>query len=611
MISGAAPAPLPASEATSEPAPSRNKRQTRTDRILGWFFGRSAEVRIVPASWKIYVVFALATLAYPVLMLRVQGHAFVRGQMWAEMGTNYYPTAASGTLLEKLFATDAGYIPFPQRAIALIGELVSLPASAMPYYYSGVAYVLSGLLIATLILPRFRALIASDSLRLVISLSLMLVIDAQTRTFLNFSYLVVLPIVYLTALALVRPNSIPRWAWILPVMVLSKPAVLSVLPAIVLVALVVPGRFRRIALVCAGVGIVQVVRLVISARSGSSLLQPDTSSVLDKLIVSGEHFLAYLLRFIISPGELVPRQELLWGGMVLFVTAVVLALVCRTRPVALVAVAMSASAFSLLISSFALASVFDRTLSLLNWEIFDRRIAINVLCAVVVLGALIAVVAESVPIRALAARLRVPGRADVARRIALGIVPLAFVTWFVAVGWFDYAKTVLVPLGGPLPNVSQWVSNADELDTGGLDVCVPLEPWGWFYGRDCVQTYVDDPSQLALGAVGSSLTIPIPDVVLDSDIESLVIFARPVNSATASAVLVLRYATGGVDTIPAQSTVEAAGGTFQFRVPTRADEAQISSAQVSFNTPMDAARSLVSGSLQPSMMWFSRQEVVS
>lgn len=558
-------------------------------------------------------MFAVASLAYPVLMLRVQGHASSRGQMWAEMETNYYPTAASGTLLEKLFATDAGYIPFPQRAIALVGEVLSLPASAIPYYYSGAAHVLSGVLIATLILPQFRALIANDALRIVISLSLMLVLDAQTRTFLNFTYLAVLPLIYVTALALVCPGSIPRWAWLWPVLVLSKPGVLSVLPAIALVAIVIPGRFRRIALVCVGVGIGLVARLAVSARSGANPLQPDTSTVMEKVVTTGEHFLAYLTRFIISPGAIVPRQELLWGGLALFVVALVVALICRTRPVALVAVALYASAFFLLISSFALASVFEPTLPLLNWEVFDRRVAINVLCAVLVLGAFVAVVAESAQIRALTAGLHVrsPGRLGLARFITRGILPLIFISWFVGIGWFGYATTVLVPVGGPLPNVSQWVSSAEELDTADMAVCVPLEPWGWYYGRDCVPTYVDDPSQLTLGAVGSSVDIPIPEVVLATDIESLVIFAPPANGGMGSAVLVLRYETGHAVTVSATSTVEAGGGTFQFRIPAVADTPTIASAELSFSTPMNVAQSLVNDSIQPSSMWFSRQEVAS
>ncbi|NKC48732.1 hypothetical protein HED54_12175 [Ochrobactrum anthropi ATCC 49188] len=60
----------------------------------------------------------------------------IGGGMWAEMATNYYPNANASSFVQKLLSTDAGYIPAPQRLIALVGNQLNLPAATIPYFYT-------------------------------------------------------------------------------------------------------------------------------------------------------------------------------------------------------------------------------------------------------------------------------------------------------------------------------------------------------------------------------------------------------------------------------------------------------------------------------------------
>ena len=88
--------------------------------------------------------------------------------MWAEMATNYYLNAESPSLLTKLFATDAGYIPIVPIIIALIGNQINLPATFTPYFYTFTALILSGMIVGCFCLSIFRKLLLSDLLRVVI-----------------------------------------------------------------------------------------------------------------------------------------------------------------------------------------------------------------------------------------------------------------------------------------------------------------------------------------------------------------------------------------------------------------------------------------------------------
>ncbi|NKW80861.1 hypothetical protein HGG72_11705 [Ochrobactrum pecoris] len=81
---------------------------------------------------KIFFIFVV--LFYIFYQLLMQPSWVLGGGMWAEMATNYYPNANALSFVQKLLSTDAGYIPAPQRLIALVGNQLNLPAATIPYF---------------------------------------------------------------------------------------------------------------------------------------------------------------------------------------------------------------------------------------------------------------------------------------------------------------------------------------------------------------------------------------------------------------------------------------------------------------------------------------------
>ena len=160
------------------------------------------------------------------------------GEMWAEMATNYFPNANSPSYFHKLFSTDAGYIPVPQRLIALVGNALNFPAGSIPYFYTWSATLLTGMMVGTFCLARFRILVKNDALRFCAAIVILIVADFETKTFINFTYFAAFFVAIITSLALVDDiEEVPWWAWFVPILMVSKPAVLSALPAMIIVVI--------------------------------------------------------------------------------------------------------------------------------------------------------------------------------------------------------------------------------------------------------------------------------------------------------------------------------------------------------------------------------------
>jgi hypothetical protein len=133
------------------------------------------------------ILFLSTVFLYVCYQLAMQPGWVLGGEMWAEMATNYFPNANSPSYLQKFFSTDAGYIPAPQRLIAFVGNQFNLPAASVPYFYIWSAIICTGMMIGAFCLGQFRTLVKSDSLRFLTAISILMVADFETRTFINFT----------------------------------------------------------------------------------------------------------------------------------------------------------------------------------------------------------------------------------------------------------------------------------------------------------------------------------------------------------------------------------------------------------------------------------------
>lgn len=439
---------------------------------------------------RAHLLFLAVVVLYPVHQLLTRGQLILGGSMWAETGTNYYALSTSPSLAQRLFGTDAGYIPLPQRLIAFVGQELGLPAQSIPYFYTGTAFLLSGLLIGSLCLPVFRPVIASDGLRFAVALAVVLVADFETRTFINFTYFAVVPLAAMTALAASRPRAaVPGWAWVLPLFLVSKPGVIAVLPAMVVVAVLSGGRrFRAVTAVSTVLALVQLVQLAVSSSSGTSLLQPSDQTTVSKLFTAVKYTLGMLGRLSVGPDNTWGVYPWMFTGIAVLVLAAALVVATRARSGPLVVIGLSLVAFTMLLDAFSFPASFSRDMALLSTAGFDRRFVVAVLGVFLAGAGLLAALTDSARTTGLAR-----GRARAAvRRGAPAVAAALFALWFAGTGWVGYSALVNRPFGLPVGEVSQWTELSSRLaDPTEASLCIPLDPFGWIYGRNC-QVLVDD-----------------------------------------------------------------------------------------------------------------------
>jgi len=608
------------------------------DRARERLVGPAAQPVAARSPALAYVLSVAVVVLYPFHQLLTRRQMVAEGAMWAEMATNYYASSLEGSVLSRLVATDAGYIPLPQRVVAVIGAEGGLPASAVPYFYSGVAVVGTGVLVATAVLPVFRRVIASDWLRFAVAVAILLIPDFETRTFINFTYLAVVPFAMMTALALVgREQPVPAWAWALPPLMLSKPAVLTVLPMMVVAAVVSGRRFRFVTVASVALGLVQLARLAVSssAPNGTPLQESDAS--LPATLWTGLRYAAsYLARMLFEPDGLSGTGTVL---TVLLLVALVGLVVLGVRGpgVALVLVGVSLALFATMLTTVSYAATFTPDLAMLAEPISHRRFVVASIGSVLVVAGCVALVTESLRRRGgVAGALQGPDgvvpaakpvrTAGAAVRTAAGVA--LFIGWFVGSGWADYTARLNGPTAPTTVGNSRWAEQARALDTPGAPVCVPLDPLGWFYGRDCVVLDMgsavglrslpvgtdglvppDEGAAEADGRTGASSTLRVsaPATVAERELASLALLVVPEHGdadVTASAELVL--ADGSTRTLYAHDEVAAAGELLQFGDEPLTFVGAVRSVKFRFDVPVTLAASGPDEAASPFVMWMGR-----
>ena len=487
--------------------------------------GESAGARSVVTEGRWFVLLTLAALFYVAVTLIFQGAWLIEGPMWAEMASNYYPNAQSGEWLVRLFATDAGYIPLPQRLIALVGAIAHLPAAWVPFYDSGASIGLGALLVASFCHRAFRPLITNDRLRFLVCVVFALAPDFQTRVFISFTYLGLALAIPLVALALARPDAdAPGWAWVLPLLMLSKPVFLALVPAMLLAAFFARPRFRLLMIVCVLTGVAQVARLVLSGTAGpnsETFVDPE-ATIASRLVTAIIGGCGLMAQYVLgpSPGQLISSfSPLMLVAVGAVLTGIVLAVLGRYRRVstsaptsALVLVGVSVVFGASLLNSVALSSSWNTGLYFLRDFSTDRSVFGGIAGAVFVMAGLAWL---------LLGRVRSFG--------PLSPAVLALL-WLIGSGWPIVAARARLP---PFPStgVSSWMAQADRIDRPGTTVCVPADPyefrrWFFMYGRGCAQLTLAPPPDAPGSVPSPGVTLDIPPAARDHPIVGLLVLVR-------------------------------------------------------------------------------------
>ena len=408
--------------------------------------------------------FALCIALYVCYLLAMQPALLLDGEMWAEMATNYYANAQAPSLVARLMSTDAGYIPLPQRLLALLFHALALPASSIPYAYSWTAILLTAAMVGSFCLGPFRRVVQSDGLRLLVALSVLALADYETRTFINFTYFAAFFILILSALALVsdKMDAPPGWAWLTPVLMISKPAVVATLPGLLLAAILGRGRrYRWLAAASVVACCAQAAQMLLS-RANGAFATPTTTSLPEKLYIGIEYAFGYLGVFTsgrpMRAGFLHPGMY----GMAIAALLVALILFRKRRANALIPIGGLAIVFTTLLNALAFGDSWTADLPHLASSSIYRHV-------IVIFFGVTSSWRACSPISC-----RPPPSSGPRRHAA----PALFACWLIAAGWTSQAGRLNQQPQFPTINASYWQAQSYRIDSGAPSACLSIQSGG-------------------------------------------------------------------------------------------------------------------------------------
>jgi hypothetical protein len=462
---------------------------------------------------------------YPLFLLAKMPNWILSGNFWDEAATNYYYKAQYEPWYLSLVATDAGYIPLPQRLVALFASFVKIPPEAVPGFYTAVAIAVPALLVGTFTLGFYRSVLESDFFRFVVAITVLLVSDFMTRGFVNFTYFSALFVTAVAVAVMRQPSvTVPIWVWILPVFFISKPAILVLLPLVVLAAVKSRAQFRIIAILSGALSIIQIIRMAGSLKSGTATaFSGDAMSPIEKLLSAGLHGFGEIGGYLVGPKwNLGPN-----GDVYLGVAVCVLALywlLWKRSPYAVLAITgiyvVFANAF---MHTFTMPIEWQLNLERLRTLSQDRHTIVGFIGFLLFISALVMLLASMLP-RKVPVFLR--------DRFA----PFAFICWFVFSGWLGASLSLATVPGLPMTGIGKWQEDAAFVARSPETSCVPIDPLGIVYGQNCMSLA---PAYNSLTPVTFdqpptfTLELTIPDAVKGTSLDSFGVILSPAAGGTA------------------------------------------------------------------------------
>jgi hypothetical protein len=549
---------------------------------------------------NLYFIFCI--VFYCLYLIVLQPNWVLGGEMWAEMATNYFPNASASSIAIRLFSTDAGYIPLPQRIVAYVGSALSLPASAIPYFYTWSAILITGGMVGVICLKPFRALVKSDLLRFFTAIAVLLIADFESRTFINFTYFVGFFAAIVTALAFVeKSDDVPWWAWFIPILMISKPAVLSALPAMIMVAFVSKTRFRLITLAVMLFCLAQIIRMMFSHSAGA-FVSTNEFNVIEKLYSSVKYFVGFLGAFLAGKAVSTEFYRPVLFGFGLLVVCIFTIFKKRTNASALILVGLSLLFFNVFLNSFALSDSWNINMERLNGAPLYRHIIVGYFGVVLVVVGLIATFLDN----------GLSSSRSWIRRINAG--PAVFCSWFVFSGWFLFAGTINRAPGSPTIYNSQWQIMANAIDSGQA-TCVPIDPLGWMFQRNCFQLNPDidgstwgkplDFESVKVDGGNSAISINPPSSALSKRMISLAVLIKPQaeQSILINAEAVLKMKNGDTKYLIGSRQLAAAGGLLMLTGRGATPISEIEAVTLKFSAPVDLAFVPIESRNKPVVFW--------
>jgi len=481
------------------------------------------------------------------------------GAMWAEMGTNYFANSVSPGISSKFFATDAGYIPYPVRWLSTAFSILNAPSNAIPFIYTGAAILIASTLVSLFALKIFRDVIQSDLLRFLVSLTVSICIDFETRTYINFPY--ISAFILMACLLLLIQDKLPRYLLMLfPIFICAKPLLMAFIPLYIFSYLKVKRKrelLEKVTFYSVGVLTLLQVATILNSRSEGILKQNLNPSLIESITVTFGYFFGVIAQPFNSIFHFGPAVQILIGFI--FLLSLIFFLINNESSLRHKFIAIFSTIFLMcLINSLALPDAFNRNYALLqnNFSIFRYTVPI-IACLILALGILF----------------------DVAQKSIFKNNPLKLaLNSFLVFAFILFGSTVFVNIKEPIsPTLfnSKWVTYANKIDDG-TPVCVPIDPAGWTFERGCRNltptvnwTTIAGYSESVLISPEIVFRIKIPESIQRNKVESFGIFVRPLSQKTGFVKLDLKidFPESGKKIVSIYPLIHSSGGQVIFALP--------------------------------------------
>lgn len=540
-----------------------------------------------------YIAFVIVMLGLMAFAIWSQPTWVLGGEMWAEMATNYYSHSVSDSWMEKLFATDSGYWPAPQRLIALLVWASGVPAQWIPHIYNVAALVLGTTLATAFCLPWFRRLIASDALRVMVCLVVFLLVDFESRGFINFTYYAGFFVAVFAATAILRSkDDLPWWSLFVPVLLITKPSVLVTVPLLLVWGIVSTGRSRLVAAIAIGCAFIQVAFLVVSMNSGV-FLQKSNDSFWEKLHASARYSLGVLGRYLVGAYEHVSPSAYMLVGLAVLVVATLVAIVRKGAASMLILTGLLLIVGNQSLNSFAISDHWRPDMSGLAKFTFFRYTLVS-FWGSLLLGCGLLCASST-------------GRWNT--RLGQSVSCAILMGWLIGAGWLKWIPVVNADPTSPDLYNSYWQQLASRLDRKE-PTCIPINPYGWYAGFNCgllnKQRYRDS----LVGHVRTHEVVldKISPEMMGHRISGFTLLVRPsheiAHDLRASGIITMKD--GQEVSVTTNRYLDQSGGLLYFTMPDLQIEAdQISLVRLSFNVMVDISVAAVDReNIEIAMMWF-------
>jgi hypothetical protein len=412
------------------------------------------------------------------------------GEMWAEMATNYYKISQEGNAYAQLTAADHGYIPLSQRILAFLISSSGVFSDLLAYMYTWSAIFVSALLVGTFSLHHFRTLVSNDITRALISMAVLVALDWETATFINFAYLNTFFISIFVALAVQKnAEDAPFIAFFIPFLIVGKVYVLAIAPIMLIAILFVKVRYKKIfkvSLILAGLHFLYILDSYLSIQT---LNNGSGTSFFSKFISSFYYFGLYNLRdllgleaFSLLFNSVSKGLSLIFGWLFISISIYTI-YVKRSLASPLIIIGLVLSFGTYFLNSFINAPSFNINNPSVSTVLYRHVITGFIGFIFIFVGIIESWLGQN--------------RSEMVSKYSTLVI---FLSWFYLSGWLGIALQNSKP--GFI--TSKWQVNAKLIDSANANrPCVPIDPYPWVYnyGPDHIENKIhcDYISKLTFG----------------------------------------------------------------------------------------------------------------